>query len=111
MLRLIFAVTLLAAAATQSPRNPAGCAPVEHRAAAVRYARLINTAESMAFRNSRRYVPLSDLAMTVPADAFTAQLSTDTRSYLLSIKDRLDPCQGAIFSDQEGLIYTAAPLQ
>ena len=42
---------------------------------------------------------------------FNVQLSTDGASYTFSVKDTLDACRFAYFSDQEGVIYAATPLR
>jgi hypothetical protein len=83
------------------------------RQAAVSFARQVNTTQAAARRQAQTYYALSDLHAGVPPvpDGFKAQLSTDGVSYVFSIKDTLDPCQWALFSDQEGVIYTAAPLR
>jgi len=38
-------------------------------------------------------------------------LSTDGGSYVLVVKDAIDSCHFALFSDQEGLIYAAEPMR
>lgn len=74
-------------------------------------AREINTAEARLWQSSARYVPLAELtAVTVPS-GFDAQVSTDGTNYTFSVKDLQDVCKSAVFSDQKGLIYTAAPLR
>ena len=35
----------------------------------------------------------------------------DGGTYTFSIKDTLDPCHFAFFSDQQGLIYTGTPIR
>ena len=59
---------------------------------------------------ARVYVPVTELipAPTVP-DGFTLTLVTDGKSYTFSLKDTLDPCRFAYFSDQDGIIYDAIP--
>ena len=36
---------------------------------------------------------------------FQAQMTTDGASYAFSLKDTLDPCRFAYFSDQDGVVY------
>jgi hypothetical protein len=60
---------------------------------------------------NKRYGQLADLAVGVEPDGFRAQLTTDGTSYGMSIKDTVDACHFTLFSDQQGLIYTARPLQ
>src|SRR3989442_15597469 len=81
------------------------------RRAALDFARLIITTERSAHDRGQTYYALSDLH-TIPAapEGFRAQLSTDGATYTFSLKDTLDPCQLALFSDQDGLIYSATPL-
>jgi hypothetical protein len=103
-------------AATQEP----GClhgpseAPAQalRRQAAVGFARLVNTTELRAHQQAQTYYALSDLHTIPPApEGFKAQLSTDGVSYTFSVKDTLDPCRFAFFSDQDGMIYTATPIR
>jgi len=56
------------------------------------------------------YRPLDQLG-TLPAtpDGFRLQFHTDGMSYTVSLKDTLDGCQYAIFSDQDGYIYEGSP--
>ena len=44
-------------------------------------------------------------------EGFKARMSTDGASYAFSVKDTLDPCHFALFSDQDGLIYNSTPIQ
>jgi hypothetical protein len=87
-------------------------AQAARRQAAVAFARLINTTELRAHTQAQAYYALGDLhTVPAPPDGFKAQLSSDGTTYTFSIKDSLDPCHFAFFSDQEGLIYTATPIQ
>jgi len=72
------------------------------RDGAVRYARAVNDAETDAKRNGK-YVPTSALTKLpeVPS-GFRVQLTTDSTTYMLSMKDTLDLCGFALFSDQQG---------
>jgi hypothetical protein len=56
------------------------------------------------------YKPLDQLMNLPPTPAgFRLQFHTDGMSYLVSLKDTLDGCQYAIFSDQDGYIYEGSP--
>ena len=78
---------------------------------AVRFARTVNTAEARFQAQNKRYGQLSDLAVGAPLEGFSAQLTTDGTTYTFSVKDTVDACHFALFSDQQGLIYTARPLR
>jgi hypothetical protein len=56
----------------------------------------------------RTFRPFDQLANLPPTpDGFKVQLDTDGATYAFSIKDTLDPCRYAVFSDQELSIYEA----
>jgi hypothetical protein len=82
------------------------------RRAAVGMARAINTEESRAFSRLKQYVVIDGL-QNIPATpaGFKVNVSADPLSYTFSLKDTLDPCGFALFSDQNGLIYRAEPMQ
>jgi len=44
-------------------------------------------------------------------DGFRTQLATDWTTYSFSVKDRVEACRFALFSDDQGVIYTARPLR
>jgi hypothetical protein len=86
------------------------------REKAVELAHEINGAESMARRFGPRsddspYLPFDQLR-TVPVvpDGFRVQLHTDGMTYSFSVKDMLDPCLYAVFSDQSGDVYQGTPM-
>jgi hypothetical protein len=82
------------------------------RQAALQLARQLNTTEAAAHRQAQSYYVLSDLHGIAPApDGFHVQLSTDGASYAFSIKDTLDACGFAFFSDQDGVIFTGTPIR
>ena len=90
----------------------AGCPTEPQRArAAVQYARAVNTAQSSFHSQNQRYGQISDLAVAAEPTGFRAQLTTDGTTYSFSVKDTVDACHFALFSDQQGLIYTARPLR
>jgi hypothetical protein len=70
----------------------------------------INQAQGMqrGVPGSGRYVPL-DLLRNIPPtpQGFDLRFRTDGLTYEFSIKDRLDPCRYAIFSDEERSLYEA----
>ena len=81
------------------------------REKAVELAFEINAAEVVARRLGRMYAPLEQL-LTLPRtpDGFRVQLHTDGATYSFSIKDTMDPCLYAVFSDQSGDVYEATPV-
>ena len=84
------------------------------REQAVKVAQQINRAESdgpvQLPGEQRRYRPLDQL-QNVPSTprGFRLQFYTDGITYTFSLKDTLDSCQYAIFSDQDQAIYEALP--
>jgi len=83
------------------------------RQQAIRVARQINTEESRAASAAGGvYQPLESLGapITLP-EGFALGLSSAGKSYAFSLKDKIDACHFVLFSDQDGLIYQAAPLQ
>jgi hypothetical protein len=95
------------ASATESDRN--------RRTQALALAKAINTAEAEGVRRTRQYQPLGSLG-TLPAvpPGFAVKLFADRDDYVFAVKDTLDPCLYAIFSDSAGLLYEksarAAPV-
>jgi uncharacterized protein (TIGR03435 family) len=81
------------------------------REKAVELAHEINGAQKIARRLGRRFVPLDQL-VTVPRppDGFRVQLHTDGAAYAFSIKDTMDPCLYALFSDESGDVYEGTPV-
>jgi hypothetical protein len=59
---------------------------------------------------NRRYRPLEELGNIPPTPrGFQVQFHTDGETYTFALKDTLDPCHYAIFSDQDKRIYEAIP--
>ena len=84
------------------------------REQAVKVAQQINRAESAGPvqlpGEPRRYRPLDQLQNVPPTPrGFRLQFYTDGVTYTFSLKDTLDSCQYAIFSDQDQAIYEALP--
>jgi len=84
---------------------------------AILAARRVNTAESHAVSTTGSYQPIETLptyggsAPLVIPDGFGLALTAGERSYSFALKDKTDACRFALFSDQDGLIYRAGPLQ
>jgi hypothetical protein len=84
----------------------------DRRMAAVQFARQLNTFEAAGKSQAQRYYAIEDLPGLPPLpDGFKAAIATDGASYTFSIKDTLDACRFAFFSDQDGVIYTATPIR
>jgi hypothetical protein len=113
MIKPILAVTLLLAA---SPAVAQTClhGPNEssqnktRREQALQLAMKINIAQNPS-GPGRRYRPLSELLVPLTPPGFTLQFHVNANGYAFSLKDSLDSCGYAIFSDQEGAIYEAVP--
>jgi hypothetical protein len=106
------AVGLVGVVGASTGSQQTGCPTDPQRGqAAVRFARAVNTAQASYQMQNRRYAQISDLAVGAAPDGFLAQLTTDGTTYSLSVKDAVDACHFALFSDQQGVIYTARPLQ
>jgi hypothetical protein len=106
------------AAAQQPPASSCLHGPSEtaaeaaRRRAALDLARQIITTEAQAHQQGHTYYVLSDLpGLKSEINGFKVQLSTDGASYTFSVKDTLDACRFAYFSDQEGVIYSATPTR
>jgi hypothetical protein len=112
MLKYALAIGLVGVLSQSTGSQDAGCPTQPQRArAAVQFARAVNTAQSSFHSQNQRYGQISDLAVGAEPDGFRAQLITDGTTYSLSVKDTVDACHFALFSDQQGMIYTARPLQ
>ena len=106
-------------AGTAPAQNPPTClhgaseAPVQRvrRDAAIQLATRINLAQTMTIGpgpRSNRYRPLEELMNIPPTPAgFDLQFHTDGNTYSFSLKDRMDPCRYAVFSDQDKFLYEA----
>ena len=85
----------------------------QRRLAALTYARLLSAEEARFSSQVHRHGSLSELGIRPAPAGFRVQLSLDDTGYtgyMFSIKDTLDACHWALFSDQEGIFYTAQPL-
>jgi len=81
------------------------------RAQALTLAKAINAAEAEMVRRTRQYQPLQSL-QNLPAvpSGFQLNLYADRSGYIFAIKDTLDPCRFAVFSDAGGLLYEKSAL-
>jgi hypothetical protein len=76
------------------------------RAGAEVLARAINAAQMDSLRRNRKYEPAENLRNLPPTpDGFKLNLYMSDSGYLFSIKDTLDPCSFAVFSDASQLLY------
>jgi hypothetical protein len=72
----------------------------------VALAKALNTAEGEIVRRTRQYQPLSALPNLPPVPTgFSLKLYADRNGYMFALKDTLDSCRYAIFSDAAGLLY------
>jgi hypothetical protein len=84
----------------------------QRRTQAVLLARFINKQEQVARSSGGSFVALKALPGALPpAQGFEAGLVTDGSTYAFSVKDTLDPCGHAFFSDHNGLIYEGKALR
>jgi hypothetical protein len=84
----------------------------DRRVQALRLTRQINTLENAMLGQALQYHPLNALAnVSAPPQGFAVHFATDGSSYAFSVKDMLDPCAFAYFSDETGVIYTGQALQ
>lgn len=82
----------------------------QRREGAIRLARAVIDAETVAKRTGR-YVPAAQLPnLPETPSGFKMQITTDGATYSFSAKDTLDLCGFALFTDQDGFIYEAAPV-
>jgi hypothetical protein len=81
----------------------------QRREAALAVARAINAAEGLLVERTRTYHPLTALRdlPTVPV-GFELRFYSDSAGYMFALKDTLDSCRYAVFSDQSGLLYEKA---
>jgi hypothetical protein len=87
-------------------------ADAARRAAAVRVARSVNTAQVRALATTKTFAPVANLTgVAAMPTGFAMRFSTDGQGYAFAIKDTLDPCGFTLFSDQDGVIYVGAPMQ
>ena len=86
-------------------------AEAARRKAAVQFVRAVNTEENEAMEATGQYQPLATLNLPATPDGFLLAFGESVAGYIVVLKDTYDPCSFALFSDQEGLIYTGQPLR
>ncbi len=100
------------------PDTRAGClhgpdetdAERQRRTAAISHLRSINTAQARR-TGQGAWLELRQLSVGPAPAGFGVQLATFDGGYLVSMKDTLDPCRYALFSDNAGLIFVGRPMQ
>jgi hypothetical protein len=88
------------------------------REKAIKVAQAINTAQVVVAPrpriqrpNAPKYRRPEELTNVPPLpQGFDLQFNTDGESYNFAIKDTLDACHFAIFSDQDKFVYTGTPI-
>ena len=105
----IFLAIAIASVARTSAQKP-DCGGPLIRKQAVTVARSINTAQMRSLQTKSVYQPLSALRVTIP-EGLDVQLVHSPAAYVFSVKDTREVCRFTLFSDQDGLIYIAQPLQ
>jgi hypothetical protein len=82
------------------------------REKAIRVAHAINAAQVVVVGPQKQRYRRPEQLMNIPPlpQGFELQFNTDGASYNFAIKDTLDLCHFAIFSDQDKFVYTATPL-
>jgi hypothetical protein len=82
------------------------------REKAIRVAHAINAAEVVVVGPQKQRYRRPEQLRNIPPlpQGFELQFNTDGASYNFAIKDTLDACHFAIFSDQDKFVYTATPL-
>jgi hypothetical protein len=80
------------------------------REGALKTAAQINAAEHGNIPLNRiLYRPFDRLGIPAPPVGFRLQLVLDGTTYAFSLKDTLDPCQYAIWSDQDEWVFATTP--
>jgi hypothetical protein len=84
----------------------------DRRAQALVLARAINAAQAELVRLKGEYQPQGNLGSlpSAPRD-FELTLYANHAGYIFSLKDTVDPCHFAVFSDASGLIYEQSALE
>jgi hypothetical protein len=76
---------------------------------AMSLAKAINHAEAEAVKRTKRYQPLANLGkLPMVPRGFELKLFANSSGYLFVLKDTLDPCRYAVFSDESGFVYEKA---
>jgi hypothetical protein len=80
---------------------------------AVRYVQEFKAIQSRLHEQEGSYAPLARVEATGSLSApfgFVPRLTLDRWSYVVILKDGLDPCGFALFTDQDSVIYNAHPV-
>jgi hypothetical protein len=73
---------------------------------ALALARAIHKAEGLLLEQTRNFQPFARLENLPPTPrGFKLRFYGDSHGYILSLRDDLDPCHFAIFSDESGRTY------
>ena len=80
------------------------------RIEAMAYLSHVNAAQARVRRDGGSFAPLSSLGLAAAPVGFVPRLTFDQWNYQISLKDVLDSCGFALFSDQDGVIYAAQPV-
>ena len=79
------------------------------REQAIFLAELINQAEARAARETKQYQLIENLGSLPAAPrGFELKLFSNGSGYIFSLKDSLDACRFAVFSDEGGFVYEKA---
>ena len=78
---------------------------------AIDFAHRLNQLEADAVRLEplRQYKRPSTLKLPPAPPDFELTFHTNGRTYAFSLKDALDPCNYAVWSDHDGLVYSGTP--
>jgi hypothetical protein len=83
----------------------------DRRAQALTLAKAINAAQAQLVQQTQHYQPLSGLGDLPPVPrGFELNLYADRWGYMFGLKDALDACRFAVFSDEGGLLYEQSAL-
>jgi hypothetical protein len=83
----------------------------DRAAQAVAFAKAINAGEAETKKRTGEYRQVTSLGnLSIAPSGFKVNLYADRTGYMFSLKDTLDPCHFAVFSDTAGLIYQQSAL-
>jgi hypothetical protein len=116
---VIFGALTIAGGRESRVRAQDGClhgpdetaAEKQRRVQAVMLSRQINSQQQRSRSSKGSFVSQSDLSGLPAAPGFEVGLVTNGKIYAFSVKDTLDPCGLAFFSDHNGLIYEGKALR
>jgi hypothetical protein len=73
-------------------------------------ARNINTREAQRRALTDHYLSSEELGLA-NQNGFEITLRADATGYMFFIRDAMDPCSAAVFSNERGVIYDAQPIR